>query len=80
MCNHVSGITSNMERTEVTIIGFFHKKSDMFNEFIVASNEMRGAFRFMHTFDEEIAKSFNVPLETIGVFMPEIFWTPYENK
>ena len=73
-------MSSNMERTEVTIMGFFNKKSDLYNEFIVAANEMRGAFRFMHTFDPEIAKQFAVPVESIWVFMPEIFWTPYENK
>jgi protein disulfide-isomerase A4 len=69
-----------MERTEVTIIGFFTKRSDMYNEYIVAANEMRGAFKFMHTFDPEVAKAFDLPLETIGVFMPEIFWSKYENK
>ncbi len=37
-------------------MGFFNKKSDLYNEYIVATNEMRGAFKFMHTFDEGIAK------------------------
>jgi hypothetical protein len=61
-------------------MGFFHKKSDLYNEYIVAANEMRGAFKFMHSFDPEMAEAFHVPMESIGVFMPEIFWTPYENK
>ena len=61
-------------------MGFFNKKSDLYNEYIVAANEMRGAFKFMHTFDADIAKQFDVPVESVGVFMPEIFWSPFENK
>ena len=34
----------------------------------------------MHTFDEDIAKSFKIPTETVAVFQPEIFWSDYENK
>lgn len=78
--NHMLGITNNMDRTEVTVIGFFDGKSDMYDEYIVAANEMRGTFKFMHTFDPEIATSFKIPQETVAVFMPEIFWTDYENK
>merc|ERR1739848_691569 len=39
-----------------------------------------GTFKFMHTFDADVAKSFNVPQESVAVYMPEIFWTEYENK
>ncbi len=63
-----------MERTEVTIVGFFTKNSDIYHEFIVATNEMRGAFKFMHTFDPEIAKAMEAPMDSVGVFLPEIFW------
>lgn len=78
--NHMLGLTNNMDRLEVTVVGYFKGKSDLYDEYIVAANEMRGTFKFMHTFDEEIAKSFKVPQETVAVYMPEIFWTPYENK
>ena len=78
--NHMLGITNNMDRLEVTVVGYFKGKSDLYDEYIVAANEMRGTFKFMHTFDEEIAKSFKVPQETVAVYMPEIFWTEYENK
>jgi len=78
--NHMLGITNNMDRTEVTVVGYFNGKSDLYDEYIVAANEMRGTFKFMHTFDADVAKSFDVPQETIVVYMPEIFWTEYENK
>lgn len=77
---HMLGISNNMDRLEATVVGFFNGKSDLYDEYIVAANEMRGTFKFMHTFDEEIAKSFNVPQETVAVFQPEIFWSEYENK
>ena len=47
---------------------------------MVAANEMRGTWKFMHTFDESVAKAFDLPLETVAVFQPEIFWSKYENK
>merc|ERR1712018_517565 len=78
--NHMLGVTNNMDRTEVTVVGYFNGKSDLFDEYVVAANEMRGTFKFMHTFDPEVAKSFDVPQESIVVYIPEVFWTPYENK
>merc|ERR1711899_309575 len=73
-------ITNNMDRTEVTVVGYFNGKSDLYDEYVVAANEMRGTFKFMHSFDPDVAKSFAVPQESIVVYMPEIFWTQYENK
>jgi len=78
--NHMLGITNNMDRTEVTVVGYFNGKSDLFDEYVVAANEMRGTFKFMHSFDADVAKSFDVAQESIVVYMPEIFWTQYENK
>jgi len=78
--NHMLGITNNMDRAEVTVVGYFNGKSDLFDEYVVAANEMRGTFKFMHTFDPEVAKSFDVPQESVVVYIPEVFWTPYENK
>ena len=77
---HMLGITNNMDRLETTVVGFFNGKSDLYDEFVVAANEMRGSYRFMHTFDEEIAKSFNVPADTVAIYQPEIYWTEFENK
>jgi len=77
---HMLGITNNMDRLETTVVGFFKGKSDLYDEFVVAANEMRGSYRFMHTFDEEIAKSFNVPADTVAIYQPEIYWTEFENK
>ena len=34
----------------------------------------------MHTFEEEVAKAFKVPQESVVLFQPEIFWSDYENK
>lgn len=78
--NHMLGVTNNMDRTEVTVVGFFKGKSDLYDEFVVAANEMRGTFKFMHTFEEDVAKSFKIPQETVAVFQPEVFWSEYENK
>ena len=61
-------------------MGYFNGKSDLYDEYLVAANEMRGTFKFMHSFDPEVAKSFDVPQESVVVYIPEIFWTPYENK
>jgi protein disulfide-isomerase A4 len=78
---HRMGIKNNMNHNEVVIVGFFAgKKSAMYNEYIVAANEMRGKFTFMHTFNEEAGKSFDMPMESVTVFMPELFWTKHENK
>lgn len=74
------GITNNMDRTEVTVVGYFNGKSDLYDEYVVAANEMRGTFKFMHSFDPDVAKAFDVPQESVVVYMPEIFWTQYENK
>ncbi len=78
--SHMLGISNNMDRLDITVVGFFKGKSDLYDEFYVAANEMRGTFKFMHTFDADVAKSFKVEPETIAVFQPEIFWSPYENK
>jgi len=78
--NHMLGITNNMNRLDATVVGFFKGKSDLYDEYIVAANEMRGTFKFMHTTDVSIAEQFKIPPETVAVFQPEIAWTPYENK
>ncbi len=77
---HMLGISNNMDRLDATVVGFFKGKSDLFDEYMVAANEMRGTFKFMHTFDPEVAKSFKMETETVALFQPEIFWSPYENK
>ena len=78
--DHMLGLTNNMDRLDITVVGFFKGKSDLYDEYIVAANEMRGKFKFMHTFEESIAASFKVPQESVVVYHPEIFWSPYENK
>ena len=62
------------------VVGFFDGQSDLYDEYMVTANEMRGTWKFMHSFDAEVAKSFDLPLETVAVFQPEIFWSKYENK
>ena len=44
--NHMLGVTNNMDRLEATVVGFFKGKSDLYDEYIVAANEMRGTFRY----------------------------------
>ena len=69
---HMLGITNNLNRLDATVVGFFNGKSDLYDEYIVAANEMRGSYRFLHTFDEGIAKSFNIPPDSVVVYQPEI--------
>ena len=77
---HMLGITNNLNRLDATVVGFFKGKSDLYDEYIVAANEMRGSYRFLHTFDEGVAKSFNIPPDSVVVYQPEIYWTEHENK
>jgi len=77
---HMLGITNNLDRLETTVVGFFNGKSDLYDEFVVAANEMRGTYRFLHTFDVDIAKSFKVPPDSVVVYQPEIYWSDHENK
>ena len=58
--NHMLGITNNLDRTEITVVGFFLGKSDLYDEYLVAANEMRGTFKFLHTFNQETADAFKV--------------------
>jgi len=76
----VQGIQNNMDRLEITVVGFFAGKSDLYDEYVVAANEMRGTFKFIHSFDAEVAAGFKVPQESVVVFQPEIFHSPYENS
>jgi len=78
--SHMLGITNNLNRLDSTVVGFFKGKSDLYDEYIVAANEMRGSYRFLHTFDEDIAKSFNMPADSVVVYQPEIYWSESENK
>ena len=77
--NHGLGITINIDRLETAVVGFFNGKSDMHDEYIVASNEMRGTFKFMHTTDVAIAEQFKILPETVAVFQPEVTWTTHED-
>ena len=58
--SHHLGISNNLDRTEITVVGFFLGKSDLYDEFLVAANEMRGTFKFLHTFNQETADHFEV--------------------
>ncbi len=79
--SNVFAIKNHMDRNEATVIGFFESKSsDLFEEFMAAANEMRGTLRFMHTFDKSAAKEFGVEVDTVSVFLPEIFSSPNEDK
>ncbi|XP_065561152.1 probable protein disulfide-isomerase A4 isoform X1 [Artemia franciscana] len=73
-------LKNNLDRLEATIVGFFSNKSDFFNEFTVASNEIRGTYRILHTFDENTLSYYEMNPDTVAVFQPEITHTQYENK
>ncbi len=34
-----------VSRLDATVVGFFKGKSDLYDEYIVAANEMRGTFK-----------------------------------
>ena len=36
--------------------------------------------RFIHTIDPSVAEEFKVPAETVAVYVPEIYHSPYENS
>ena len=71
--NHMLGITNNLDRTEITVVGFFLGKSDLYDEYLVAANEMRGTFKFMHTFSQETADSFKVNKDDLQYFLISVF-------
>jgi hypothetical protein len=31
--------------------------------------------RFLHTFNAELGKQYGLPLDTVAVLLPEIFWS-----
>ncbi|XP_023336039.1 probable protein disulfide-isomerase A4 [Eurytemora carolleeae] len=131
----LSKVNKETTQLEATVVGFFKGKSDLFDEYLVAANEMRGLFRFLHTTDTDrflhttdpdrflhntdtalyldfstlliligfstllilidfstililflhttdtaLAKEFGFPPDTVTVFQPEIYHSPYENK
>jgi len=78
--NSKIGITNNMDRLDITVVGFFDGKSDLYDEYVVAANEMRGTFRFLHTLNPAVADELKVPTETVAVYVPEIYHSPYENS
>ena len=36
---------NNMDRLESTVIGFFADKTDLYEEYIAAANQMRGRYK-----------------------------------
>ena len=76
----VQGINNNIDRLETTVVGFFNGRSDLYDEYVVAANEMRGSYRFLHTFDTNIAEHFKMSPDSVTVFQPEIFHSEFENK
>jgi hypothetical protein len=42
-----SALANSLDRREVTVLGLFKCKSDLFEEFMVAANEMRGSYRYL---------------------------------
>jgi len=58
-----------------TVIGVFAGLTDMYEEFIVAANKMRGTFKFMHTNDVEIARNSKFAPDTVLVFNPLVNYT-----
>jgi len=73
------GIKNNMDRLDATVVGFFKGESDLYDEFIVAANEMRGYYKIMHTTDVKVAEEFGFPPDTVAVFQPEIYRSAFEN-
>ena len=42
-----SALANSLDRLEATVLGLFNEKSDLFEEFMVAANEMRGSYRWL---------------------------------
>lgn len=72
--------SNNLARLDATIAAYFTEKSDMYEEFIGAANELRGRLVFMHTFDEATAKKLKIKPNNINIIMPEIYHSKHEDK
>ena len=44
-----SALTNSLDRLEATVLGLFNGRSDLYEEFMVAANEMRGSYRYHGT-------------------------------
>jgi hypothetical protein len=49
-----SALSNSLDRLEATVLGLFNGKSDLYEEFMVAANEMRGSYRYHNVVQEHV--------------------------
>lgn len=72
---------SSLDPSAVTNVAFFESTGDpTFVVYEEAANELRGDYKFWHTFSEEARNFFKVSPRTFVVFLTEKFQTQHEPK
>lgn len=72
-------LSNNLSNDTVSIIGFFEDDaSPLFDEYIASAYTLRKFFKFSHVFDKNIADHINENFNSIVIFKPAIFQSPYE--
>lgn len=46
LVNTLGELKNAMDRTETTIVGFFSSKTDLYNEYLAAAEELRGKYQW----------------------------------
>jgi len=80
LVSSVGQVKSALDRTETSIVALFPSKNRLYHEYMSASEDLRGIFTLLHSFDEEVAAYFNVSSNSIVVHQPEIFHSQYEKS
>ncbi|XP_057369864.1 LOW QUALITY PROTEIN: probable protein disulfide-isomerase A4 [Daphnia carinata] len=80
LVNSLGELKSEMDRTEATVVGFFSSKSPLYEEYMAASEELRGILTCLHTFEKDVASHYKVIPDSIVVYQPEIFHSEYEKS
>lgn len=80
-CRTSQEIKNRIDRYNPTVIGVFKTKSKFYDEFFAVANYLRGEpIKFIHTFNDDLAKSLNVKDgEAIVVKKAPVFLSKYED-
>lgn len=80
LVNSLGELKSGMDRTEATVVGFFSSRSALYEEYMAASEELRGILTCLHTFEKDVASHYKVIPDSIIVYQPEIYHSEYEKS
>uniref|UniRef100_A0A0K8R8T2 Thioredoxin domain-containing protein n=1 Tax=Ixodes ricinus TaxID=34613 RepID=A0A0K8R8T2_IXORI len=66
---------------DTTILAVLNKKKGPFHkEYEATANALRGKHLFLHTYSNDIAKHFKVPLDSLVLMHPDLLLSQYEEK